>query len=57
MSKILVFPTTTSPQARREAAERAVQIQRAIGGHIISRPFRGRPQNDPNDHGPGPAAA
>jgi hypothetical protein len=52
MAKIIIFPTAPGAQGRRQAAERAVQIQRTLGGHIISRPFRGRAKNDPNGNGP-----
>lgn len=51
MAKIIIFPAPGA-QGRRQAAERAVQIQRTLGGHIISRPFRGRAKNDPNGNGP-----
>ena len=56
MAKILIFPSSPGAEGRRQAAERAVQIQRDLGGHIISRPFRGKPRND-DGPGNGPRAA
>lgn len=52
MAKIVVFPASPIDRAaRREALKRASQIQRALGGRIVARPYRGRPDGD------GPSAA
>lgn len=54
MAKIIVFPTTRHGRAdRRGALEQAAKIQRSLGGRIVARPYRGRPDPD----GDGPRAA
>lgn len=53
MAKILVFPSSPEPTARRRAAERAAKIQKAVGGRIFARPY----QPSPRPNGDGPSAA
>lgn len=54
MAKIIVLPVRRQGRPdRRGALEQAAKIQRSLGGRIIARPYRGRPDPD----GDGPRAA